>query len=252
MTTATDTPPTQLGPRRARLDHQTPGEPLPRPPCPSRALGPGAAHRREGRRATRVGRLRGEHRHRRDRRRRGAAQRRRTHRHAARRHGRPPGQGGHRPRVRQHRHRHRPRRAHGPGHARLRTRHARHLAGGRHQAAGAGAGCLARNPHLAVPTRRGAGDGSAGDDRRPPVRPFPQARRDPRAARHAAGRRADQLSPRSHPVRGGQHRGAVVRPRRATARGPRRRSTRSSWPPPPYFGCRRSCLARSPRSNRPS
>jgi metal-dependent amidase/aminoacylase/carboxypeptidase family protein len=38
-----------------------------------------------------------------------------------------------------------------------------------------GAGCLARNAHLAVPTRRGAGDRSAGHDRRPPVRPLPQA-----------------------------------------------------------------------------
>jgi metal-dependent amidase/aminoacylase/carboxypeptidase family protein len=38
----------------------------------------------------------------------------------------------------------------------------------------AGAGCLARNTHLTVPTRRGAGDRSAGHDRRPPVRPLPQ------------------------------------------------------------------------------
>ena len=168
-----------------------------------------------------MGRLRGEHRHRRDRRRRGAPQRRRTHRHAARRHGRPPGQGGHRPPVRQHRHRHRPRRAHGPGHARLWSRHARHLAFRRDQAPGAGAGRLARNAHIAVPTCRGAGTGRSGDDRRSPLRPLPQARRDPRAARHATARRTDQLPPWGHPVRGGQHRGALVRPRRArrVARG---------------------------------
>ena len=234
MTTATDHQQARTsGPRRTRRDHQTPGEPLPRPPCPSGALGPREAHRRQGRRATRVGRLRGEYRRRRDRRRRGAAQRRRTDRHAARRHGRPPGQGGHRPPVRQHGHRHRPRRAHGPGHARLRPRYARHLAVRRHQAACTGAGCLARNAHLAVPTRRGARDRSAGHDRRSPVRPLPQARRDPRTARHATARRTDQLPPGGHAVRGGQHRGAAVRPRRATARGPRRRSTRSSWPPPP-------------------
>ena len=63
-----------------------------------------------------------------------------------------------------HRHRDRPRRAHGPRHARLRARHACHLAVRRHQAAGASPDGLARNAHLAVPTSRRAGNRSAGDD----------------------------------------------------------------------------------------
>ena len=64
-----------------------------------------------------------------------AAQRRRADGDAARRHGRAAGQGGDRAAVRQHGDGDRRRRQRGAGDARLRARHARHLAGRRDRAA---------------------------------------------------------------------------------------------------------------------
>ena len=98
-----------------------------------------------------------------------------------------PVTGGHRPGLRQHGDRHRRRRHAGARHARLRARHARHLAGRRHRAARRARDAWQGTRARGLPARRGDRAGRAGDDRRRPLRPLPQAARSSSASTSCPG-----------------------------------------------------------------
>ena len=206
---------------------------LPRPAPAPRAVPPGARAPPRGvvAAAARDAGYEVHGRRRRHRRGRHPAQRRRPDRAAPRRHGRAPGQGGHRPAVRQHGDRDRRRRDRGAGDARLRTRRARHLPARRGRAARRAPGPVAAAPWSPCSSRpRSSATGRAAmveDGARRARRP---ARRRLGPARPAAPAGVGRHPRRPGPLGRRQHARSPCTVAVPTARCRRPRSTPSCWP----------------------